>query len=300
MQKNYRYFISAFLLLQLLLVNSVSSKSNSKIQDKAVALKKSADSYYISQLYDDEKSIYEQDIDFLNAFSFNEYKLVSVPNQGKFFINDIDDTIKNRLRDKKPWEIENQEIIQKYVKEKSIALDIGSHIGTHTVAMSKCVGKKGKVFAFEPNKIIYRELCYNLAANGCNNVYPMRLAVGKNKQPVEVIFSHPNNEGGSYVVEAKDGDNLAFQFPLDAFNFTNISFMKIDVENMEKDVLEGAELTILSSRPVILIEIQGNGERPSQLNEDTVLMALMSIEKIESLGYQLIYLRGADYLALPR
>ena len=41
---------------------------------------------------------------------------------------------------------------------------------------------------------------------------------------------------------------------LDSFDFENISLMKIDVENMEIEVLEGAINLINKCKPVIIIE----------------------------------------------
>lgn len=266
-----------------------------------LALNQKSFPFIAKQLDETEYSFYEDDQIFLTKFPFGSYSPTAVPEQGTFFINDIDDSIKNQLRSLTPWEKTIQLLIAKYIKPGTVALDIGSHIGTHTVTMSQCVGDSGTVFAFEPNKIIYRELCYNLAINNCKNVYPLRCAVGKSKSVIEVITSHPRNEGGSYVVELKGGQNAAVLLPLDALNLNNVSFIKVDVENMEADVLDGARETILRNRPVMLIEVQGNGERSYQLNENSSEMALISINKIERLGYRLHRVEyGCDYLAIPK
>ena len=260
------------------------------------------DSYLLIEPYLEQEdfSIYAEDVKFTQAFPFSSYTLISVPLQGSFYINDIDDSIKNHLRKKLCWEPKNQSIISEYIKPGSIAIDIGAHIGTHTVTMDKCVGENGRVLAFEPNRKIYRELCYNLVANDCKNTYPIRTAVGKTKSIIEVVTSHPRNEGGSYVVNAKGGSETAVLLPLDIFDLNNVSFIKIDVENMEADVLDGARSTILRNKPVMLIEIQGNGERPVQLGEDTKQMGLISIKKIVELGYTIVPIENSvDCLAFP-
>lgn len=290
------FFFRTFIFAALLM-SAQTYASNTK---KAAHLAYNA--YLLMEPYLDaaDADLYANDQKFIQDFPFQSYKLVSVPSQGNFFINNIDDTIKNHLRKKLCWEPRNQSLIQRYVKPGSTALDIGAHIGTHTVTMSKCVGKTGRVLAFEPGKIIHRELTYNLASNGCKNTYPVRAAIGKTKGVVDIIISHPHNEGGSYVVAAQGGTNTAVQLPLDAFHLDNVSFIKIDVENMEADVLDGATDTIMRNKPILLVEIQGNGERPIQLGEDTQAMALISIDKLEKLGYTLFQLDGsADYLAIP-
>ena len=51
---------------------------------------------------------------------------------------------------------------------------------------------------------------------------------------------------------------------LDNFNFTNkISFIKIDVEGHEIEVIEGGKLMIKKNKPVLLVEIE---ERHSKKN----------------------------------
>lgn len=325
-------FSSQIFQLLGLLLTSISATSHAKVLHKAVQASESTENYYndtndLNAIYEpnstvakiannlaqrayllmqphleaEDMTIYANDLKFIDEFPISSYELISVRLQGAFYINDIDDTIKNFLRNKRRWEPRNQSIIRKYIKTGSIALDIGAHIGTHTVTMSKSVGDKGMVLAFEPSKHIHRELCYNLAVNKCSNTYPIRAAIGKTKSAVDVVISHPHNEGGSYVVDSKGDWNSSTQLPLDAFNLQNVSFIKIDVENMEADVLDGAQATIARNKPVMLIEIQGNGERPIQLGEDTAKMALESIKKIQDLGYDLHLLEDSvDYLALPK
>lgn len=256
---------------------------------------------YLSPLLEKEEiqNVYGEDKNFISKFPFSTYQVVDIPQQGSFFVDKINDTIKNTLRNRQPWEWNNKLIIEAYAKDGSVALDIGSHIGTHTVTMSQSVGPQGMVFAFEPNRKIHRELCLNMSINRCANVNPLRCAIGKEKGLIQVVCSHPQNEGGSYVIKESGGSNTATMIRLDDLQLTNISFIKIDVENMEADVIEGAIETINRCRPVMLIEIQGNGERPMQLGEDTEKMAQESIRKIQSLGYRLERLPGVDYLAFP-
>lgn len=290
----FRLFIFLFFLATHIQANTCS------FTEKACDLAQNADLFMKPYLEAEDIDLYTNEIKFMNEFPFSSYELISVPSQGNFYINNIDDYIKNQLRKRFCWEPKNKSLISQYIRPGSIALDIGAHIGTHTVTMAECVGEDGIVLAFEPSRNTYRELVYNLVANGCKNTYPIHAAIGKAKSIVDVIVSHPHNEGGSYVINTQGGSDSAIQLPLDVFNLNNVSFIKIDVENMEADVLDGAALTIMKNKPVILVEIQGNLERPVQLGENAKEMALISMDKIRKLGYTLIHLEdSADYLALP-
>ena len=54
-----------------------------------------------------------------------------------------------------------------------------------------------------------------------------------------------------------EGGDQAELRTIDSFGFRNVSLLKIDVESLEDQVLDGARETILESKPVILAEIQG-------------------------------------------
>ena len=59
-----------------------------------------------------------------------------------------------------------------------IIIDIGANIGTHTLAFSRIVGDNGKVYAYEPQKIIFYTLCANVAINSITNIECKHQAVG--------------------------------------------------------------------------------------------------------------------------
>lgn len=249
---------------------------------------------------DQQKGIYAGDRDFISQFPFSSYKSVEVAGQGSFYLDAIDDYIKNILRTNTPWEPENTALINRYAKPGTTVLDIGAHIGTHTIGMANAVGPTGKVYAFEPSKKIYRELCMNAALNHAGNITPIRAALGRKPGVISVVAStFPNNEGSSFVIHDARGDNKAAVIRLDDLHLENISFIKIDVENMEGEVLAGAIETIKKNRPTLLVEIQGNWNRAQELCENTDALRQETFDRLRSLGYAVTHVGSCDYLATP-
>ena len=132
----------------------------------------------------------------LRQFNQDNYKICTTQ-QGSFFVDKmIDNTpkdhIKNIIIEKgKIWEVLNHCFIKACVKKGTIAIDIGAHVGTHTITMAKAVGNDGLVIAFEPQYKVFQELFFNLYINECFNAIALRKAVGNENKTIYLGPIHP-------------------------------------------------------------------------------------------------------------
>ncbi len=239
----------------------------------------------------------EQIIESIKLFPRLDYQLFSVPKNGYFYLDNVDDMIKNVLKKGQTWESHIQKILQKFARPGSTVLDIGAHIGTHTMALAQAVGAEGKVIAFEPQPKIFRELFLNMNINNLKNIVYYWAGVGANEGKIELSPLVSSNEGGTPL---GGGTGQFVQLlTIDSLHLKDVSLMKIDVEGMEDQALDGARETILSNRPVIIIEIQGgnNFGSASQVVRRNIMHTL---EKLESLGYCVTQLFIHDWLAIPK
>jgi FkbM family methyltransferase len=254
-----------------------------------------------SNLNVEQKTFVHKQIESLN-FDLNNYKKTFVHNQGFYYIDDCYlnrqkfDGIKSYLAKGLAWEPEIKNLICKFVKKGSIALDIGSHIGTHAVSMGHAVGPSGMVIAFEPQRKLFFELVNNIFINNLSsNVCCLPLAVGDSEFYSFTPEPAFENEGGTGL--ASHGDECLV-INLDSLNLNNISFIKLDVEGFEDQALEGAKQTILRCKPVMVIEILGGVDD----KHATVLQKNQrkaTINKIEGMGYKVRQISVHDFLAMP-
>ena len=141
-----------------------------------------------------------------------------------------------------------------------IVVEIGANIGTHTVPLAKALAAQGRrLVAFEPQPVIFQNLCANLALNGLSNVLAWPFACGD--RPQTVYFSLPNyaaagNFGGVSMALDRSTQQIAVPcHPLDALmGSETVSLLKIDVEGFELSALKGASGVIASSRPLLYVE----------------------------------------------
>ena len=146
---------------------------------------------------------------YLNAFPMSAYEQYEVSGVGRFFIDDAEDMIKQVIVAGYEWERHSVELFEELIEPGSVVVEVGAHIGTHTVPIARLVGPWGRVYAFEPQRKIYRELYHNLALNGVTNVVPLRYAIGSGEtRIIEMNPATPGNEGGTGVGAGGDRAEL--------------------------------------------------------------------------------------------
>jgi hypothetical protein len=136
-----------------------------------------------------------------------------------------------------------------------MVLEIGANIGAHTVHLAKLVGENGGVVAFEAQRVMFQILCANLALNGIENTDAKCLAVGAAAGEItvpRVDYSAANNFGG-IALGGDDGD-VVEMIAIDNLMLPACHMIKIGVEGMEKQVLDGARQTITRFRTYLYVE----------------------------------------------
>lgn len=167
------------------------------------------------------------------------------------------------------------ELFAQWLKPGDCVLEAGANIGSHTVPLAQRVGPEGRVWAFEPQRLVFQTLCANAALNHCTNIHALPLALGNHEGQVPVPAcdpTQPNNFGG---ISLGDGAETVPLTTIDSLNLPACQLLKIDVEGMETAVLNGARDTVSRLRPPLYVENDRAEQAPA-------LIAL-----IRSLGYRL-------------
>jgi FkbM family methyltransferase len=168
----------------------------------------------------------------------------------------INDTYIGRALDKY-GEISRDEVLflQQMTRPGMMVLEVGASIGAFTVPLARFVGPGGRVVAFEPQRIMYQMLCGNLALNAIDNVVAHNSAAGRSNGSIavpSVDYTKPGNFGG-VPLGSRQGDIVPL-VTIDSLALPSCHLIKIDVEGMELDVLEGANSTLRRFRPRLYVE----------------------------------------------
>jgi len=176
-------------------------------------------------------------------------------------------------------------IVLPYVIPGSVVVEVGASIGTWTIPLLRAVGPRGKLIAFEPFAEIYQCLERNVtkelnSLGRDREVFLSEAAIGVGPVRLNKIIG---NYGASFVEPcSSEGDCKVARLD-DLCSSLNkgerISFIKIDCEGAELDVLRSGKELIAKHQPVMFIEINAHtlirrGLIPADL-----------ISEIHSMGY---------------
>ena len=167
--------------------------------------------------------------------------------------------------------------LQQFAGENDIVIDVGANIGTHTVNFAKAVGPSGRVVAIEPQPVIFQTLCANLALNSLTNTDAVHCGCGNVASLVRIPpynYAVEGNFGGISLTESADGVEVEVRKLDDLFHLPRLKLIKIDVEGMEADVIDGARRVIETFHPVLYVE----NDRQNKSKD--------LIELIANLGYR--------------
>lgn len=148
------------------------------------------------------------------------------------------------------------ELFAQCLKPGMVVVDVGAHIGTHTVFFAQAVGPQGAVVSVEPQRFIHQILCANIALNALQNVLTYQAAFGEEPGSIAVLplnYGVENNFGGLELGKGHKGYSVPVM-TLDSLALPQCHFVKIDVEGMEANVLRGARATLGRHRPLLYVE----------------------------------------------
>ncbi|ACK67227.1 methyltransferase FkbM family [Rippkaea orientalis PCC 8801] len=158
------------------------------------------------------------------------------------------------------WEPTVQLALRDLCRPGDIVFDVGANFGGLTTVMSRMVGPRGVVCAFEASPRIVDKCQRNLVLSGCNNVQLFHAAVYYKSYSTVPIYlgSHLNDS----IYTNSEQENAAYQvstIALDDFvEHTGLvpNFVKMDIEGAEFDAIKGMTKTINSAKPHLILETQ--------------------------------------------
>jgi FkbM family methyltransferase len=167
------------------------------------------------------------------------------------------------------YEKELQELSTKLLEghTEGIVLDIGANLGSYVVPLARHHTHL-QFEVFEPQRIVYYQLCANIFLNRLSNVYAHNVGLSNDKRINTYVlpnYAEETNIGAfsidfdtrakEYEVKSEGVTERMIIIPLDSMQYEKVRLIKIDVEGHELQVLQGAEHTLRENNyPPIIFE----------------------------------------------
>lgn len=135
--------------------------------------------------------------------------------------------------------------------------DVGANFGGITKVMSRAVGPRGAVCAFEANPSIVGRCQAYINENGCGNTQIYHAAIYNRSRETIDLYLSENEVSDSIRHRVSDRAIKVPTLALDDFvEDTKLvpQFVKMDIEGAELDALEGFKRTISSAKPIFVLE----------------------------------------------
>ena len=156
---------------------------------------------------------------------------------------------KTQIEDHCTWQSHTLDYILSFYNKKTFrrCIDAGANYGFMSVGFAKFFQK---VEAFEISPLTRKHLEKNIQSFDNIESHP----IGLYNEKTQVKFTQLEGSGTSRISDTKTSIYVDVN-PLDSFNFQDVDLIKIDVENSEKELIEGALNTIKQNLPVLVIEM---------------------------------------------
>jgi FkbM family methyltransferase len=186
------------------------------------------------------------------------------------------------------------DFFRRFIKKGDFVIDIGANIGDTTVPMAVAAGKEGLTLGFDPNPYVYRILEANASLNADKvNIIPVCSAISTEEEEFYFISSEASFANGG-ISPTKHSNHGKFICPqkvkgvnlLDYLqknyhaHLDKLSFIKIDTEGYDKEIIRSISDLIDTHKPIMVAE--SFGKSPDEAKKE--LFELISMH-----GYNLFY-----------
>ncbi len=198
--------------------------------------------------------------------------------------------------------IVSQEMVdffKKFIKKGDLVIDIGANIGDTTVPMALAAGGSGTTLGFDPNPYVYKILKINASLNNeKQNIVPLLYAITVKEEDFYYVSSEASFSNGAisptkhsphgrFIYDQKiKGINL-LQLLEERYKekLGNFSFIKIDTEGYDKEIIKSIFDLIEKYKPTIIAESFG-----ASTNEEKIEL----YKVIKQHGYEIFYFEDFD------
>jgi FkbM family methyltransferase len=197
------------------------------------------------------------------------------------------------LRAKGCLEPRTTALFERMLRPGDTFVDVGAHVGFHSLLARRLVGDNGRIFSIEPQPYNCAKLLANAELNGFANITVVAAAAGDANDFIALKSQSKRDRSRLTLAGAGVNDGaLTFIVPkitlswlFKTYDLHRVTLLKIDVEGFELEVLQGARDTIGRVDNIVL-EILPDGDAHKTAAIEQTLVAH---------GFRIVDIEGAAW-----
>jgi FkbM family methyltransferase len=202
------------------------------------------------------------------------------------------DTVGRKVLSGTVYEPRVLEILNEANEDGDTVVEVGGHIGVHTLTIRENITSQGELYVFEADPENYSLLNHNLSQNNFSDVYSYNKAVFDDREEIK-IFRNEGNTGASSVKRDLEDHYSVSCIRLSEFlnenSLEHVDLLKLDVEGAEYEIIRDVECC-LDRIDQIVVELHSRDLSREQIKEiKEILSNQGDLKQIES-EYNPLYL----------
>jgi FkbM family methyltransferase len=156
------------------------------------------------------------------------------------------------------WKNASTRVLDLTLREDMTFVDVGAHVGVHTLYAARRVGSSGTVFAFEPTPKVFEFLKRSIHLNGLDKVCRcINIAVASTEGMATFHMSRRSGDNSLYGLAGAE-EEAAIEVRTASLDkllqeTKRVDVVKIGVQGAELDVLDGMQQVLTDHREILLI-----------------------------------------------
>lgn len=160
----------------------------------------------------------------------------------------------------------------------------GANVGAYAQKFSHMFER---VYAFEPDRANFK--CLSLNTIDILNIYPQFAALGGHTGTVHMHNAESDN-CGTWAVKPGLTEGSTPMITIDSLNLTHVSCVHLDLEGYEWFALKGAQNTITSCKPLVVVEWLNHGAAYDRTNQDVQdLLCMWGYTRMKAIGSDMMF-----------
>jgi len=189
------------------------------------------------------------------------------------------------LNEQGDWFEDEIHFVRALIKPDMQTLDIGANYGLYSTAIANNLGKKGKLWCFEPTQNTADALRNTIKENNLEDRVELIQAGLSDHSGQATFFTSPNAELNSLTKtsttsgEKQTIELLTLDQCFEKYQWKALDFIKLDAEGEELNILKAGKQTLSECSPLIMFELKHGAEVNTPL-----------ITAFKTLGYESYHL----------